>query len=68
MQRSAAVDYLKYAVQNELVRSSITEEEWNSLEADVRKYLFTVSMSMDDAFLFNSFPLAMLLKVGRVGP
>ena len=56
MQRSAAVDYLKYAVQNELVRSSITEEEWNSLEADVRKYLFTVSMSMDDAFLFNSFP------------
>ena len=48
--------YLNYSVQNKLVKASITEEQWNSLESDVRKYLFTISLSMDDAFRFNSFP------------
>ena len=56
MQRAPAVDYLNYSVQNKLVKASITEEQWNSLESDVRKYLFTISLSMDDAFRFNSFP------------
>lgn len=47
---------LHYSVQNKLITTSMGEDQWTSLGVDVRKYLFTISLSMEDAFRFNSFP------------
>ena len=47
---------LKYSLQNERVRRSVTEDEWNSIGSDVRTYLCTISPSLDRAFAGHSFP------------
>ena len=47
---------LKYSFQNERVRSSMTEDEWNTLGSDARTYLCTISPSLDKAFTKHSFP------------
>ena len=54
--RERNAEYLNYSVQNELVTTSVGEEQWNLLEQDARKYLFNVSQSLDKAFMYSSFP------------
>lgn len=63
--RERNAEYLNYSVQNELVTTSVGEEQWNLLEQDARKYLFNVSQSLDKAFMYSSFPLDIRRKVGR---
>ena len=58
-------EWLNYSVQNELVTTSVGEEEWNLLERDARKYLFNVSQSLDKAFMYSSFPPGYAQKNGQ---
>lgn len=47
---------LSYTVQNELVTRCVSEETWDRLVTDARRYLLNISYHMDEYFRFHTFP------------